>query len=186
MKENGSSAARIENPALVAWSTVYQQFKTSDGYLGLSLFLLLSLPSVYLFASTPPLWRDSDGFYQVATKFEFLTVLHWPPLYCFCARILFLVAGVLDGSLFHTGFSFNWPRITDLGVYLLLVSQHFFLIAALLSVSMTLTRSWLPRFLIAAIFVSCTPIYVFAHCVGSEAIHAALPFLVRVAAVKEP
>lgn len=184
MKEHGSSAARIENPALVAWSTFYQQFKTSDGYLGLSLFLLLSLPSVYLFASTPPLWRDSDGFYQVATKFEFLTVLHWPPLYCFCARIPFLVAAVLDGSLFHAGFSFNWPRITDLGVYLLLVAQHLFLIAALLSVSMTLTRSWLLRFPIAAIFVSCAPIYVFAHCVGSEAIMAPLLFLGCAAGVK--
>ncbi len=174
MKEHGSSAARIENPALVAWSTVYQHFKTSDGYLGLSLFLLLSLPSVYLFASTPPLWRDSDGFYQVATKFEFLTVLHWPPLYCFCARIPFLAAAIFEGSFFHTGFSFQSPRITDLGVYLLLVSQHLLLIAALLSVSITLTRSWLPRFLIAAIFVSCAPIYVFAHCVGSEAIMAPL------------
>jgi hypothetical protein len=184
MKEHGSSAARIENPALVAWSAVYQRFKTSDGYLGLALFLLLSLPSVYLLVSTPPLWRDSDGFYQVATKFEFLTVLHWPPLYCFCARIPFLVAAVLDGSLFHTGFSFNWPRITDLGVYLLLVSQHLFVIAALLSVSMTLTRSWLPRFLIAAIFVSCAPIYVFAHCVGSEAIMAPLLFLACAAGVR--
>src|SRR5258708_6083643 len=156
MKENGSSAARIENPALVAWSTVYQQFKTSDGYLGLSLFLLLSLPSVYLLASTPPLWRDSDGFYQVATKFEFLTVLHWPPLYCFCARIPFLVAAVLDGSLFHTGFSFNWPRITDLGFYLLLVSQTIFLIAALLIFTMTLTSTCRPRFLLPPLLLSST------------------------------
>jgi hypothetical protein len=184
MKEHRSSAARIENPALVAWSTVYQQFKTSDGYLGLALFLLLSLPSVYLFASTPPLWRDSDAFYQVATKFEFLTVLHWPPLYCFCARIPFLVAAILDGSVFHTGFSFNWPRITDLGVYLLLVSQHLFLIAALLIVCLTLTRNWLLRFLIAATFVSCAPIYVFAHCVGSEAIMAPFLFLGCAAGVK--
>src|SRR5258708_37898363 len=49
---------------------------------------------------------------------------------------------------------------------------------------MTLTRSWLPRFLIAAIFVSCTPIYVFAHCVGSEAIMAPLLFLGWAAGVK--
>src|SRR5260221_1220354 len=123
MKENGSSAARIENPALVAWSTVYQQFKTSDGYLGLSLFLLLSLPSVYLFASTPPLWRDSDGFYQVTTKFEFLTVLHCPPLYCFWARIRFLVAALLDVSLCHTWFSCHWPIITDLRFYRVLGSH---------------------------------------------------------------
>ena len=141
------------------------------------LFILLALPSVYLFCSVPPLWRDSDGFYQVATKFEFLTVLHWPPLYCFCARIPFLLAAVLDGSLFHSGFSFNWPRITDFGVYLLLVFQHFFLVGALLGTCLLLVKKWLVRFLVAAVFASCAPIYVFAHCVGSEAIMAPLLIL---------
>jgi hypothetical protein len=141
------------------------------------LFVLLAVPSLYLFCLVPPLWRDSDGFYQVATKFEFLTVLHWPPLYCFCARLPFLLAAVLDGALFRNGFSFNWPRITDLGIYLLLVCQHLFLVGTLLSVCLMLAKNWLVRFLIGAIFVSCAPIYVFAHCVGSEAIMAPLLML---------
>jgi len=148
------------------------------------LFVLLALPSVYLFCRVPPLWRDSDGFYQVATKFEFLTVLHWPPLYCFCARIPFLLAAVLDGSLFHSGFSFNWPRVTDLGVYLLLFFQHLFLVGALLSICLLLAKNWLVRFLVGAIFVSCAPIYVFAHCVGSEAIMAPLLGLGATAGLK--
>ena len=148
------------------------------------LLILLALPSVYLFCSVPPLWRDSDAFYQVATKFEFLTVLHWPPLYCFCARLPFLLATLLDGSLFHSGFSFNSPRVTDLGVYLLLVFQHLFLIAALVSVCLALAKSWLVRFLIGAVFVSCSPIYVFAHCVGSEAIMAPLLMLGATAGLK--
>jgi hypothetical protein len=149
----------------------------SGVFLPVLLLLLLALPSVYLFCAVPPLWRDSDAFYQVATKFEFLTVLHWPPLYCFCARLPFLLATILDGSLFHSGFSFNWPRVTDLGVYLLLVCQHLFLIGALFSVCLTLAKSWPVRFLIGAVFVSCAPIYVFAHCVGSEAIMAPLLML---------
>jgi hypothetical protein len=148
------------------------------------LFIWLALPSVYLFCRVPPLWRDSDGFYQVATKFEFLTVLHWPPLYCFCARIPFLLASVLDGSLFHSGFSFNWPRVTDLGVYLLLFFQHLFLVGALLSICLILAKNWLVRFLVGAIFVSCAPIYVFAHCVGSEAIMAPLLGLGATAGLK--
>jgi hypothetical protein len=177
MKEHGNSAVRIDSPVLLARSWVHRRFNTSDGCMGFGLLLFLSLPSLCLFISIPPLWRDSDGFYQVATKFEFLTVLHWPPLYCFCARIPFLAATILDGSFFHTGFSFQSPRITDLGVYLLLVSQHLLLIGTLLSVCVILTRSWLLRFLIAALFVSCAPIYVFAHCVGSEAIMAPLLLL---------
>jgi hypothetical protein len=148
------------------------------------LFILLALPSVYLFCSVRPLWRDSDAFYQVATKFEFLTVLHWPPLYCFCARLPFLLATMLDGSLFHSGFSFNWPRVTDLGVYLLLVFQHLFLIGALLTICLTLTKSWPVRFLLGAVFASCAPIYVFAHCVGSEAIMAPLLMLAGTAGLK--
>jgi hypothetical protein len=148
------------------------------------LFILLALPSVYFFCYLPPLWRDSDAFYQVATKFEFLTVLHWPPLYCFCARLPFLLATILDGSLFQSGFSFNWPRVTDLGVYLLLVFQHLFLVGALLSICLTLAKSWPVRFLIGAVFVSCAPIYVFAHCVGSEAIMAPLLMLSATAGLK--
>ena len=184
MKEHRSSTVRSENPVSLAESCVHRRFETSVGYMGFGLALLLSLPSLYLFISTPPLWRDSDGFYQVATKFEFLTVLHWPPLYCFCARIPFLAATILDGSFFHTGFSFQWPRITDLGVYLLLVSQHLLLIGTLLSICLILARSWLLRFLIAAFFVSCAPIYVFAHCVGSEAIMAPLLLLGCAAGIK--
>jgi hypothetical protein len=110
--------------------------------------------------------------------------LHWPPLYCFCARIPFLLASVLDGSLFHSGFSFNWPRVTDLGVYLLLFFQHLFLVGALLSICLILAKNWLVRFLVGAIFVSCAPIYVFAHCVGSEAIMAPLLGLGATAGLK--
>jgi hypothetical protein len=157
---------------------------TSRVWLPALLFILLALPSVYLLCWVPPLWRDSDAFYQVATKFEFLTVLHWPPLYCFCARLPFLLATILDGSLFHSGFSFNWPRVTDLGVYLLLVFQHLFLIGALLSVCVTLAKSWPVRLLIGAVFASCAPIYVFAHCVGSEAIMAPLLMLAGTAGLK--
>ncbi|MBV8098664.1 MAG: hypothetical protein JOZ31_05860, partial [Verrucomicrobia bacterium] len=164
--------------------TMPTRISRSRLFLPALLFILLALPSVYLFCSIRPLWRDSDAFYQVATKFEFLTVLHWPPLYCFGARIPFLFATILDGSIFHGGFSFNWPRVTDLGVYLLLVLQHLFLIGALLIICLTLAKSWPVRFLIGTVFASCAPIYVFAHCVGSEAIMAPLLMLGATAGLK--
>jgi hypothetical protein len=51
------------------------------------LVVLLAAPSVYLFLKFPPLRRDSDGFYQIYARPGELTILHWPPLYCFLARI---------------------------------------------------------------------------------------------------
>jgi hypothetical protein len=33
------------------------------------LLLILSLPSIYVLLTVPPLWRDSDGFNEVASTF---------------------------------------------------------------------------------------------------------------------
>ena len=150
----------------------------------LLLVVLLAIPSVYFFSTVSPLWRDSDAFYQVATKFEFLTVLHWPPLYCFAARIPFLLASLIDGSLWRNGFSFNRPTITDLGLYFLIIFQHLFLISSLFAVCIGLAKSWAIRFIVAAWFMICLPFYAFAHCVGSEAITPPLLLLTSLAGIQ--
>jgi hypothetical protein len=158
--------------------------KVPSFFLRLLLVVFLAIPSVYFFLTIPPLWRDSDAFYQVATKFEFLTVLHFPPLYCFLARIPFLLACLIDGSLWRNGFSFNWPTITDLGLYFLIIFQHLFLISSLFAVCVGLAKSWVVRFVIAAWFVICLPFYAFAHCVGSEAIMPPLLLLTSLVGIQ--
>ena len=55
-------------------------------------------PSLYLLFKFPPLWRNSDGFFQVYERFNHLTILHWPPL-----TVSWLV------------FPLRWERSTMLG-----------------------------------------------------------------------
>jgi hypothetical protein len=132
---------------------------------------ILATPSLYLLLKFPPLWRDSDGFFQVYERFNHITILHWPPLYCFAARIPIalgqVIASVVGGQGF-VGFHFVPPQFTDLGIYLLVIMQHATLIGALFLICMTLTGSFFVRFLIALLFALNPAIYAFAHCVGSE------------------
>jgi hypothetical protein len=132
---------------------------------------ILAMPSLYLLFKFPPLWRDSDGFFQVYERFNHITILHWPPLYCFAARIPIalgqVMASVVAGQGF-VGFHFAPPQFTDLGIYLLVITQHATLIAVLFLICVTLTGSFLTRLLIALLFVLNPAIYAFAHCVGSE------------------
>src|SRR5260370_37886516 len=62
------------------------------------LLLILSLPSIYVLLTLPPLWRDSDGFNEVASTFAPKGIIHWLPGYCLGARLILLGAGIV-GSL---------------------------------------------------------------------------------------
>jgi hypothetical protein len=132
---------------------------------------VLAMPSLYLLFKFPPLWRDSDGFFQVYESFNHITILHWPPLYCFAARIPIalgqVMASMVAGQGF-VGFHFVPPQFTDFGIYLLVITQHATLIGVLFLICVTLTGSFLARLLIALLFVLNPAVYAFAHCVGSE------------------
>lgn len=142
--------------------------------------LILSLPSLYFLAFIPPLWRDSDGFVQVATKFNFLTVVHFPPLYCFAARIPLLIGSLLDGTAFSRGLAFNPPILTDTGLFLLLLLQHLLLTCSLLLTCVSLSKRRGIRWGLATFFALNPSLYAFANCVGSEALSNALVLLVIV------
>ena len=133
---------------------------------------ILALPSLYLLFTFPPLWRDSDGFFQVYERFNHVTILHWPPLYCFAARIPIalghVIASVATGHGL-VGFHFAPPQFTNLGIYLLLITQHATLIGTLFLICIVLTESFFIRVLISLLFILNPALYAFAHCVGSEA-----------------
>jgi len=144
------------------------------------LFLLVAAPSVYMFLKFPPLWRDSDGFNQVHAEFGDLTILHWPPLYCFFARIPIALGDIISalfGGRGFTGFRLLPPVFTDLGIYLLIFSQHLLLIGTLFFVCVSLTPAPLTRILIAGLFALSPPLYAFAHSVGSESLSNMLTLL---------
>jgi hypothetical protein len=136
------------------------------------LLLVLASPSICLVFTCPPLWRDVDGFNQVASTFAPMGIIHWLPGYCLLGRLVLILGGVL-ASLF-TGhgfpyFSLGTPTLNDFGIYSLIFVQHTLLVVAEFYLIKVLTpRFWLQ--VSFAIFFAVTPwLYAFAHCIGSEA-----------------
>jgi hypothetical protein len=151
------------------------------------LVVLLAAPSIYLLLKFPPLWRDSDGFYQISAAPGELTILHWPPLYCFLARLPIALGEIINAYLCgHSfpGFRISPPTFTDLGVLLLVSLQHVFLIVTLLFICISLTDSPLIRILVGGLFALSPPLYAFAHCVGSESLSNILTLLIAILGYK--
>src|SRR5688572_22174294 len=90
------------------------------------LLLCLFAPSVWMIATIPPLWRDSDAYLQLTVHPLVTTFWGHGPAYCYLAKIpLFLgeqwdrwqgiaVAAIEPGS----------SLLTDSGVWLLIILQH--------------------------------------------------------------
>lgn len=136
------------------------------------IFVVLASPSLFLLFTCPPLWRDTDGFNQIASTFAPMGIIHWLPGYCFFGRLIMIVGGVAGSLLTGHGIpylSIGTPTLNDAGIYLLIIFQHALLVASLWYLIEVLTdRFWLK--LIFAGFLVFTPwLYLFAHCIGSEA-----------------
>src|SRR5215469_13702914 len=152
---------------------------------GLILLVVLMLPSAFFLLRVSPLWRDSDGFYQLSDRPNLLQILHWPPLYCFLARIPLLIgdlAAPLFGKPAPTA-SFDNPAFTSTGLLFLVFSQHVLLVASLLVAVWKLCCTTVTRFAFALLLVSQPWLYAFAHCVGSEAFSHPLVLITAVATV---
>jgi hypothetical protein len=157
-----------------------------DIFLRIILLFVLMLPSEFFLLRVPPLWRDSDGFYQLADKPNLLQILHWPPLYCVLARIPLLI-GDLAAPLFlgrlAPSTSFDNPAFTPIGLLFLVFFQHELVVATLLAACWKLCRTTLTRLAFALLMVSQPWLYAFAHCVGSEAFSHSFVLLTAVATV---
>src|SRR5439155_7066974 len=117
---------------------------------------VLLAPSIWMLSVIPPLWRDVDAYVQVTQPPGLGTILQWGPLYCFVARIPlyfgYAIGCVGAGAPLPTPSFLIHPILTDLGVFLLLLSQHvslciatFYLIAVttrLFWVRLTLAVAW--------------------------------------------
>jgi hypothetical protein len=143
--------------------------------------LILVVPSIYVFLTVPPLWRDSDGFNQISSTFAPKGIIHWLPGYCFFGRLIVIVAGIIGSLLQGKGLpylSLGTPALSDAGIYALIVVQHLFLVFALWYLIRTLTDRFVFQLLFAAFFALTPWMYIFANCVGSEAFSNPLVLLI--------
>jgi len=146
--------------------------------------LILLLPSIYILLTVPPLWRDSDGFNEIASTFAPKGIIHWLPGYCLCGRLIAILFGIAGNLLQGRGMpplSISITPLNDLGVYALIVFQHLFLVCSLYYFVRKATDRPMARVLCASFFALTPWMYVYANCIGSEAFSN--PLIVFVAAV---
>src|SRR5258708_10633546 len=134
--------------------------------------VVLVVPSLYILFTLPPLWRDTDGFNEIASTFAPKRIIQWLTVHCFVGRLLMILGGIVGSLVSGHGLpylSIGTPELSDVGIHSLLVIQHLFLIYSLFFVIRTITNLFLLR-LLFAIFFALTPwLYLFAQCVGTEA-----------------
>jgi hypothetical protein len=134
--------------------------------------VVLVLPSLYVLFTLPPLWRDTDGFNEIASTFAPKGIIHWLPGYCFVGRLLMILAGAVGSLVSGHGLpylSIGTPELSDIGIYSLLIVQHLFLIYSLFFVVRTVTNLFFLRLLFAFFFALTPWLYLFAQCIGTEA-----------------
>ncbi len=151
------------------------------------LLLILAIPSVYLLICLPPLWRDSDGFNEIASTFAPKGIIHWLPAYCLGGRLIVFSGSIFGSLLTGHGLPYLSISITPLnnaGVYSLIVCQHVFLILSLYCAVTVLSDRFLFRALFAIGFALTPWLYVYAHCVGSEAFSNVLVILILAAGLR--
>jgi hypothetical protein len=138
----------------------------------------LSIPSIYMLCAYPPLWKDVDALGQLLAPASALNILHYPPLYCFLARIPFLItswlAGVGTNAQLLNIFEQQQPLYE--GVYLLVICQHIALVAALTYMVVSLTSNRAMRCALGLIVACFSALYTHAQCCGSEAMSIAATF----------
>jgi len=149
--------------------------------------ICLLLPSIWLLATVPPLWKDVDAYVQVTYPRGVMTILHFPPLYCFAARVpLFLgyLVDVLSGSAPWPNRNFAGSILSDHSVFALLACQHAALFVAQFYLVVTLAAVMWKRLLIA-LACSANPLfYAFAQCVGSDALSMILTLALSTLALR--
>ena len=80
------------------------------------LFLILSIPSIYILLNIPPLWRDEDAFNEIVSTFAPKGILHYLPGYSLGARLIIgagsIAAGLATGHAMPP-LSINATPLTD-------------------------------------------------------------------------
>src|SRR5215472_6241097 len=149
-------------------------------------FLFLTIPSLWLMWSVPPLWRGVDAYNQTVRPPGLVTILLHGPLYCTLSRIPLWFGYLISGSgpAESLGYFIKHSQLTDAGVYLLVVLQHAALWCGAVYLIYAITRTLLLRLFLAVLFASQPLFYAFAHCVGSEALSMIVIVLLAASGVR--
>jgi hypothetical protein len=137
------------------------------------LVLCVFAPSVWMLATLPPLWRDSDGYQQVTGSIVRVAHNGHGLLYSVFARPPLSAGYAIERLLGKTPAAegkLPAPPLTDTGIFLLLLLQHVALCAVVVTLILaSATGFWLRSFL-ALFFASNALFYSFAQCVGAESL----------------
>jgi hypothetical protein len=145
------------------------------------LLLILAIPSVYIFLTLPPLWRDEDAFTEIVSPFAPMGIIHFLPGYCLGGRLVIFAGSMVAGFLGGHGIprlSISATPLTDAGICTLIVVQHLFLIFSLFFAVVTLTKRFPIRVLAALVFALTPWHYIFANCIGTEGFSNPLVYLI--------
>ena len=143
--------------------------------------------SILVMARLPPLWRGTDGLFQIASPPGDVTLLHFPPLYPFLSRLpILLVSAWCNAGHLHSlqlGVK-RWVALNDTGLLLLVAGQQLALIFALALLTVSCTRRPILRCFIVVVFL-CTPVlFIGAQLISSEALASILLILLIAIAVE--
>jgi hypothetical protein len=132
--------------------------------------VVLFTPSAWMLLRINPLWRDIDGYNQVTLPPGPMTILQFSPLYCFGSRIPLYLGYALDRGEFPARAFYNSPILTDSGVFLLIVFQHLFLLAAQWFLLRSIQANHVTKVILAALLALNAPFYTYTHSIGTEAL----------------
>jgi len=123
-----------------------------------------------------PFWKDVDAVHQLISLTWEANILHFPPIYCFGARLPFWVADKLISGSAPSIFDQQHPSLA--AVLALVILQHAGLWAALRYFLFAVPLSDLNRGIVTLLLASVASFYVFAHTCGSDAMIPVTWFLV--------
>ncbi|MBV9274593.1 MAG: hypothetical protein JO333_11915 [Verrucomicrobia bacterium] len=137
---------------------------------------VLVLPSLWFLWQYLPFWKDIDATVQLVAPAYDDNILHFPPVYCFLARVPFFLTDLLLTGHAPQIFAGQNPSLT--AVYSLVAIQHLLLWIALGYFIKSIPATALGRGVAAFLLASIASFYTFAHTCGSEAMTAVTYFFV--------
>ena len=145
-------------------------------YIGRHPTWILVLPSGWMFWRFFPFWKDVDAVHQLISPAWEANILHFPPIYCFGARLPFWLADKLISGTAPNIFDEQHPSLS--AIVALVILQHAGLWTALRYFLFSIELSDLNRGMVTLLLASVASFYVFAHTCGSDAMIPVTWFLV--------